>query len=171
MPRLVLLLFVAICVRPVVAQDVTLEYRVKAAYLYNFVKFVEWPDASEKGPVNICVAGHNPFGHVLTDTVRGESIEGRPLTARVILEPEAGCDVLFIPDGAAASVYLKAARGMPTLTVGESDDFLQQGGIIEFVNDGHNVRFAISMDAADEAKLQVSSRLLRLAVNTPRVTR
>jgi hypothetical protein len=117
MARLVLLLFVATCVRPVVAQDVALEYRVKAAYLYNFVKFVEWPDASEKGPVNICVAGHNPFGHVLADTVRGESVDGRPLTARVILEPEAGCDVLFIPDGAAASVYLKAARGMPTLTV------------------------------------------------------
>jgi hypothetical protein len=64
-----------------------------------------------------------------------------------------------------------AARGTPTLTVGEADDFLALGGIIAFVNDGHNVRFAVSIEAADQAKLMISSRLLRLAVNTPRSNR
>jgi hypothetical protein len=150
---------------PAAAQEVSLEYRVKATYLYNFVKFIEWPATARTGPVTVCVAGRNPFGTVLDDTIRGEVVRGRPLIARVILEPDAGCQVLFIPEGAAAA-YLRSARGTPTLTVGETSDFLALGGIISFVNDGRYVRFAISTDAAEQAQLQVSSRLLQLAINT-----
>jgi len=73
--------------------------------------------------------------------------------------------VLFVPEGAAAA-YLRTARGTPTLTVGETDDFLTEGGVIAFVKQGSNVRFAISTEAADQARLRVSSRLLQLAVNT-----
>jgi hypothetical protein len=148
------------------AQDVSLEYRVKATYLYNFVKFIEWPAGVRNGPITVCVAGHNPFGTVLDDTIRGEVVRGRPITARVILEPEPGCQVLFVPEGAAVSAYLRAARGTPTLTVGETSDFLARGGIIAFVNEGRYVRFSISTDAAEQAQLQVSSRLLQLAINT-----
>jgi hypothetical protein len=155
----------------VAAQNVAPEYHVKAAYLYNFVKYVEWPAPGNTGPVNICVAGRNPFGNVLADTIKGEQIEGRPLTQRVILEPEDGCHVIFIPEGAATSAYLRAARGVPTLTVGETDDFLEQGGIIQFVSVANNIRFAINTAAAEQARLQVSSRLLRLAVNTSRDAR
>jgi len=150
---------------PAAAQEVSLEYRVKATYLYNFVKFIEWPPATRTGPVTICVAGRNPFGTVLDDTIRGEVVRGRSLNVRVILEPDAGCQVLFIPEGAPPA-YLRSARGTPTLTVGETSDFLALGGVINFVTDGGHVRFAISTDAAEQAQLQISSRLLQLAINT-----
>ena len=160
-----LILTLAIGVRPAAAQDVSLEYHVKAAYLYNFVKFVQWPPEAREGPLNICIAGRNPFGTVLAETIHEENVDGRMLTSRVILEPEPDCHVLFVPEGAAAA-YLRAARGTPTLTVGETDDFLTEGGVIAFVKQGSNVRFAISTEAADQARLRVSSRLLQLAVNT-----
>jgi hypothetical protein len=160
----VLLVALTLGVRPAIGQDVSLEYQVKAAYLYNFVKFVQWPDTARPGPLIICIAGRNPFGTVLAETIRDEVVNGRTLASRTILEPDPACQVLFVPDGAPPA-YLRAARGTPTLTVGESPDFLEQGGIINFVKEGPNVRFAISTEAAAEAGLQVSSRLLRLAVN------
>src|SRR4051812_7403633 len=76
----------------------TLEYRVKAAFILNFVRYVEWPeDSLGPGPLTICVAGHNPFGNALVETVQGETIGNRPLAVRVILEPEPGCHVIFMP--------------------------------------------------------------------------
>jgi hypothetical protein len=145
------------------AQDASLEYRVKAAYLFNFVKFVEWPPAAASGPLVICVAGRNPFGDALTTTVRGESVNGRAIAVRVIPEPDPGCHVVFVPDGSTASTYLRTARGTPTLTVGESADFLMQGGVIAFVLEGGKVRFDINTEAAARAELKISSRLLRVA--------
>ena len=145
------------------AQEVPLEYRVKAAYLFNFAKFVEWPDAGATGPITICVAGRNVFGDALADTVKGETINGRPLAVRLILEPQPGCHIVFVPRGAAASAYLRSARTSPSLTVGESPDFIEQGGIVNFTREGANVRFEIDSDAAERAGLRISSRLLRLA--------
>src|ERR1700752_5138115 len=115
-------------------QDVPLEYRVKAAYLFNFAKFIEWP--TEPGPLTICVAGRNVFGDVLSDTVKGETINGRPIVVRVLLEPEPGCHITFVPRGAAAPAYLRAARSLPELTVGESPAFIARGGIVNFVVEG-----------------------------------
>jgi hypothetical protein len=157
----VLLLAVAAQSRPA-AQDVSTEYRVKAAFLYNFVKFVEWPSRTEPGPIVICVAGRNPFGSILDDTIRGETVRGRTLAARVILEPDPGCHVTFVPTGA-STAYLRAARGTPTLTVGESPDFIQQGGLIRFYLDGGTVRFEINRDGAERSGVRISSRLLQLA--------
>lgn len=145
------------------AQDIAVEYQVKAAFLYNFVKFVEWPGPSLAGPLTICVAGRNPLGTFLEDTVRGETVGGRPIAARVVLEPESGCHVVFVPKGAASATYLRAARNTPTLTVGESPSFIDMGGIINFVIDGGRVRFEINPQAADRAQLRISSRLLQLA--------
>ena len=157
---LVLILFAALGAHPV-AQTGSLEYEVKAAYLFNFLKFVEFPETT--GPINICVAGRNPFGTLLEDTVRGEQIQGRPVTTRVILEPEPNCHVIFVAKEAATSAYLNAARGSSTLTVGESPAFIMQGGIVNFVRQGNNIRFEIDPAAADQAKLRISSRLLQLA--------
>ncbi len=145
------------------AQGVPLEYRVKAAYLYNFVKFVEWPAGAGAGPLVICVAGRNPFGDVLNETVQGETVNGRPLETRVVLEPDPACRVLFIPQGAAAATYLRATRGTPTLTIGEARDFIAQGGIVNFLVENGNVRFEIDAEAAERGNLKISSRLLRLA--------
>ena len=90
------------------AQDVPLEYRVKAAYLFNFVRFVEWPPAPGDGPVEICVVRPNPFGDVLTETLRGERLNGRPVVPRVVDTPDEGCQVVFVPAGSPAA---PAARG------------------------------------------------------------
>jgi hypothetical protein len=156
----VLLLAMSVLVR---GQGVPLEYRVKAAYLYNFIKFVDWPSRAPTGPVTICIAGRNPFGDVLTETIQGESVNGRPLQIRVVLEPDSSCHVLFVPQGGPAATYLRAARGSPLLTVGESRDFIAQGGIINFIVEDGSVRFEIDADAAERAELKISSRLLRLA--------
>ena len=143
------------------SQDVSAEYRVKAAYLYNFVKFVEWP--GESSSLTICVAGRRVFGTLLEDIVRGEAVDNRRLDAREILEPDDGCHVVFVPEGAAASAYLRAARGRPVLTVGETSAFMAQGGIARFYIDAGNVRFEINPAAAEQAGLRISSRLLQLA--------
>ena len=148
------------------AQEVPLEYRVKAAYLFNFAKFVEWPGPGATGPITICVAGRNVFGEALTDTVRGEAINGRPLAVRVILEPQPGCHIVFVPRGAAAPAYLRGTRSFPSLTVGEAPDFIEQGGIVNFKLEGANVRFEIDAGAAEKSGLRISSRLLRLARGT-----
>ncbi len=144
-------------------QEATLEYRVKAAFLFNFAKFVEWPPETAGGPLAICVAGRNVFGESLSDIVRGETINGRPIEVRVILEPEPGCHVIFVPRGAAVTAYLRAARELPSLTVGESPDFIGLGGIVNFTLEGTNVRFEIDSAAAERVGLRISSRLLRLA--------
>jgi hypothetical protein len=146
-----------------IAQDVSLEYRVKAAYLFNFAKFVEWPPAARRGALTICVAGRNVFGDALERTVTGESVDGRPLAVRVILEPMDGCHILFVPRGAAAPAYLRASQDAPVLTGGEMPRFIDEGGVANFVLEGTNVRFEISQPAAERVGLRISSRLLRLA--------
>ena len=125
------------------AQDASLEYQVKAAYLYNFVKFIEWPAVPRSGALTICTAGGNPFGAALDDIVRGESIDGRAIATRTIEAPQSGCDVVFVPRGVPAAEYLRAARTAPVLTVGESPDFIAQGGIVNFVRDAGMIRFEI----------------------------
>jgi hypothetical protein len=138
------------------AQEISLEYRVKAAYLFNFAKFVEWPPSAPAGPLTICVAGRDVFGDILAETIKGETLEGRSLAARVILEPEPGCHIVFVPRGSATPAYLRAARNLPALTVGEAPDFIDQGGIINFILDGANVRFEIDQAAADRVGLRIS---------------
>ena len=159
MRRLLLSCMILASALPAAAQDVPLEYRVKAAYLYNFLKYIEWPEGTP-APFTICVAGRNPFGEVLADTVRGERVAGRAVVTRVVNESD-GCHIMFVPRGTAAAPYIRGAHG--TLTVGESPDFLAQGGTILFVQEGGSVRFQIDDEAAMRAGLRISSRLLRLS--------
>ena len=144
------------------AQEVANEYRVKAAYLYNFVKYVEWPDTSKRR-ILICVAGHNPFGTLLDSMVRNERVHGVPLVTEVIIEARTDCDVLFTPSKANIPAYLRGVAGLPTLTVGETPGFVEQGGMIRFYPEGVNVRFEINPVAATRVNLKISSRLLQLA--------
>jgi len=170
-----LLAAVLLCAGPAVtsAQDAGLEYRVKAAYLFNFTKFVEWPEAAFTGgrsfSFSICVAGRNPFGPALTATLVGETAAGLPLAARVVSAGgAAGCHVLFVPASVPAGPYLRGVGTSPVLTVGESPGFLAQGGAINFVVDDGRVRFEINQAAAERAQLRISSRLLQLGRgNTP----
>jgi YfiR/HmsC-like len=148
---------------PWAAAKISLEYQVKAAYLLNFAKFVEWPADARTGPITICVAGQNPFGDVLEETLRGEMVNDRALAQRLIQSPDPACHVVFVPQGTPTmAVYLRP-RDTPTLTVGEVPDFINQGGIINFVLEDGKVRFQIDPKAAGRADLRISSHLLRLA--------
>jgi len=139
------------------------EYDVKAVFLYNFVRLVEWPAGAPTGPIRICVAGAHPIVDKLQETVRGETVGGQALTVRSISQPDPACEVLFIPRRASESEYMRAVEGKPVLTVGESPDFIQQGGIVNFFFEGKRVRFEINPAAAARANLRISSRLLQLA--------
>ena len=162
--RRLALAVVAASVLTVAAQDASLEYRVKAAYLLNFTKFVDWPpSAIEGGPFTICVAETNPFGPVLAGTVSGETAAGHPLASRVVRATAASCQVLFIPRDVPAAPYLRSIGNDAVLTVGESPEFLRQGGMINFVLDHGRVRFEINQETAARNQLKISSRLLRLA--------
>ena len=137
---------------------------IKAAFLYNFVRLVEWPAGASNGSMRICIAGPHPIQERIEETVRGETVEGQPLTVRSILQPDTACDVLFSPRRfAAAQEYLRAVENRPVLTVGETPDFIQLGGIVNFFLEGKRVRFEINPTAAARVNLRISSRLLQLA--------
>jgi hypothetical protein len=154
---------------PVSAQA-SAEYDVKAAFLYNFAKFVEWPaDAFDApgSPMALCIVGKDPFGDVLDTLVRGETLQGRPLIVhrtRDLLEVR-DCHVVFLSrtETARQDEVLATARGAGILTVGEGDSFLREGGIIRFVLEANRVRFEVNLDAAERSGFKVSSKLLRLA--------
>ncbi len=145
------------------------EYQVKAAFLYNFAKFVEWPsDAfrTPKDPIVVCVLGHNPFGNALEEVIRGKSIEGRALAIRQVTDAEEAnaCQILFI--GSAEGKRFRSLWGNikpGILTVGEEQGFAAGGGMINFKLEGGRVRFEINMGAAELAQLHISSKLLSLA--------
>jgi|SRR5690348_2285263 uncharacterized protein DUF4154 len=146
------------------------EYQVKAAFLYNFAKFVEWPAQafpSSSAPFRICVLGRDPFGDTFTGIVQGKLISGHPIVALTL--PSAAevrpCHVLFIgnTDSATLKAALDRMRGFPILTVGESADFLALGGMINFVLEDDRVRFEINLAAAELHHLKLSSKLLAVA--------
>jgi hypothetical protein len=146
------------------------EYQVKAAFLYNFVKFIQWPAQTFPGssePIVICVLGQDPFGRSLDDTVAGRAIDGRSLTIHRLstVKQTAGCHVLFI--SAAENKYLPSTfaevktRGL--LTIGDSCASGTDGVIINFKMGDGKVYFEINVNEAERAKLRISSRLLSLA--------
>jgi uncharacterized protein DUF4154 len=151
------------------AQEVE-EYQVKAAFLYNFAKFVEWPAQAFKtpqDPIVVCVLGHNPFGSALEDVMRGKSIEGRAFAFRQVsgLEEASSCQILFISSLEGKHFHSLYGNANPAriLTVGEAQGFASAGGVINFKLDGGHVRFEINVGAAEHAQLQISSKLLSLA--------
>jgi hypothetical protein len=154
---------ISVTVAAAQAPEQSLEYQVQAAYLYNFVKFVDWPAGTLSGAITICTAGNTPVAPALEQIVRDEVIGGHRLAVRTIEAPQAACNVVFVPHDVGAGEYLRATRTAPVLTVGEAPDFIAQGGIINFVRDAGMMRFEIDQEAARRARLQISSRLLRLA--------
>jgi hypothetical protein len=145
------------------------EYDVKAAFLYNFTKFVEWPSSAfhdDSSSLRLCVLGEDPFGESL-ETVAEEAVDGRTLTVVRTgwMSDPAGCQILFISRSESKRLprILAAVQGAPVLTVSDVDGFLEQGGIINFLLQGSKVRFEINQQRADQAGLKISSKLLRLA--------
>jgi hypothetical protein len=144
------------------------EYEVKAAYLYNFGRFVRWPEATTGGETfPVCTIGRDPFGATLDGLLAGESIDGRRLVALRLtsLESANACRILFVgrTEESRLATVLGAVSGLPILTVSDLPRFAQRGGMIEFVLDDNRVRFEIDLDAAEASGLRLASELLRVA--------
>jgi hypothetical protein len=142
---------------------------VKAAFIYNFAKFVEWPASSfdsATAPLRLCVLGSNPLYADLQNIVAEKRIGSRSLQVRRVEAVEIkDCHVLFL--GSVESYRLQqalqAAQGTGVLTIGDVAGFLDQGGMINFVFDQNRIRFEVNLKAAQGAHLQLSSKLLSLA--------
>ncbi len=149
------------------ADEHSLEYQVKAAFLLNFTKFIEWPAdafASDRAPITICVLGDDPFGNALDQIVAGEAVNARKLAIERLRRAPASkaCQVLFI--GKPEKDYkILTGLGNGVLTVGEGDSFLRNGGMIAFVLDNRRVRFDINQTAVEGGQLKMSSKLLTVA--------
>jgi hypothetical protein len=144
------------------------EYDVKAAYLFNFLQFVTWPGeafGAPSVPVRLCIVGHNPFGTVLAALTRNETVNGHPIEVATTGDDRElrGCHVAFIPSNVSAGPPLRAMASLPIVTVGETDGFLEAGGIIRFIVVNDRVRFDVNLRAAMKGGLTLSSRLLQVA--------
>lgn len=151
------------------AQD-TDEYRVKAAFLYNFAKFVEWPTQAFKGPsdpIVIGVLGKDPFGDALVAAAAGKTLGGRGFLVREVTDPQqaAQCHILFVSSSERKRLGSLIAQiaGLAILTVGESDNFTAEGGVVNFKIESGTVRFQINVEAARKQQLHISAKLLSLA--------
>lgn len=145
------------------------EYAVKAAFLYNFAKFVEWPAEAFEGPqaaVTFCILGEDPFAGELERVIAGKMVRGRPVAIRYFPRPEGleRCRILFVSSSERdrfGEILVAVRRGI--LTVGEDERFARAGGIINFTLRNSRIRFQIDQGAAARAGLAISSRLLELA--------
>jgi hypothetical protein len=153
----------------VFAQSIN-EYQVKAAYLYNFAKFIQWPPeafASDQSPLSLCIVGEDPFGQPLDGIAQGKMINGHALIVRrtTSLDDLKNCQIVFIGSGdkKRLSELLRRLKGSSALAVGESRDFTGMGGSIQFYLEDDRIRFSINVDALQRAHLTASSKLLALA--------
>lgn len=152
------------------AETVMNEYQVKALFLLNFTKYVDWPAASfadANTPITIDLVAGAKFGEVVKLAAEGKTVLGRRVVVELIEKGKnpQSCHVLFISgsEKRLLSDLLKKTKGLSVLTVGEDDQFLEQGGVIQFVKKAERIRLEINLDAAREAKLQISSKLLNVA--------
>ncbi len=146
------------------------EHRVKAVFLFNFSRFVEWPPSAftaADAPFVIGVFGRDPFGSDLDDVARGETVNGRQLLVKRVrtVEEAAACQILFIPQSERANLdeILTALARSNTLTVSDLDGAARHGAMIRLVTDHDKVRLRINVESARAAGLTISSKLLRAA--------
>jgi hypothetical protein len=145
------------------------EYELKAGFLYNFAKYVEWPaDAFEKAetPITIAIVGTDPFGQVLEKTLKDRQAQDRKFS--IVRYRDVGelkpCHILFIPKTEKTRAdILKKVQGWPTLTVGEAEGFAQSGGAVNILIEKERPRLEINQEVAEKAKLTIQARLLKLA--------
>jgi hypothetical protein len=148
------------------------EYQIKAAFLFNFARFVQWPTnalAASTSPMIIGVLGENPFHNDLALTLRNKSVDDHPLVIKEFSSAAeaTNCHILFISASEKPRLpnIINGLKGSSVLTVGEMDQFTESGGMINFVLQGSKIRFQINNNAASSAGLKISSKLLALALN------
>src|ERR1700676_5827956 len=149
------------------------EYLIKAGFIYNFAKFVEWPSAAfspANFPIVIGVLGTDPFGNVLDRIVEDKKLGPRGFVVRRYkwgkdVKDLRDCKILFVSASERTHVdeILQSVKGLPILTVGETPGFAERGGVIRFTLEDNRVRFEVNVDAAHQAELNISSPLLTLA--------
>lgn len=156
---------------PVDVQSQTVhEYEIKAAFLYNFVKFVEWPNEvlpETSDTITVCVLGGGDPSVEPLESIQGKIVRGRRLSVRRIraIKDVESCHVLFISSSEESRLpqIMQSLHGSSVLTVGEMEGFIPSGGIINFVVERNKVRFEINPTSAERARLKLSSQLLSLA--------
>jgi len=146
------------------------EYEVKAAFLFNFAKFVEWPaDAFDdpKSPIVVGILGDDPFGSIIEKTVAGKTVREKEFVIKRSrrIEDVERCHILFVSSSEEARLreILDKVKNSNVLTVGDTEGFAGRGGIINLTKEQNKVRFEINVDAAKRAGLKISSKLLKLA--------
>ncbi len=150
------------------AQQVN-EYDIKAAYVFNLTKFVEWPPQVFKNgadPIKICIFGQSPVQEALLEAVKGERIDDRTLLVRQVaaVEQVRGCHLAFIASSERkrALAILEDLKTSGTLTVGETESFLDEGGAVNFRLEGNKVRIEVNLNAVERQGLRISPKLLSL---------
>ena len=168
-PSLAFAVLVALCLpAPPLSAQQALETDVKAAFLYNFTKFVDWPSPPTAAePFRLCVVSDDALRQSLERTIEGENVNGRPLQSLVPRSPDEArtCQMLFVghAQGEREARLLAAVRDLPVLTVSDTNDFAVRGGGIEFVRENNRLRFDVNVPGAERAGIKVSSRLLKVA--------
>ena len=172
--RAAFLLLLWFCVGAARAAGGPGEYEVKAVFLFNFSQFVDWPASAfpdDRSPLVVGVLGQDPFGAALDEAVRGETVNGRPLSIRRYerIEDVDACHILFIERTQQEQLdqILESLRDRSCLTVSDAEGFAAAGGIIQFVTIDNRIRLQINLDAAKLANLTISSKLLRPAQIVP----
>ena len=144
------------------------EYRVKTAFLYNFSRFVTWPEATlqDRTEFTLCVIGTDPFGTEL-DNLAGKAVKKQTLVIRRLssLAMLDNCELVYIGENTDLTEVLLLLREQPVLTVSDAAGFIEEGGIIQFMLVHNKVRFRINARAANNAGLNISSKLLSLAIS------
>jgi len=146
------------------------EYQVKAAFLFNFTKFTNWPPSvfpSANAPIVIGIVGEDPFGKTIDDLVSGEAVGGHPLVVKRLRADDdlRACHLLFISrsEKERLPAVLSQLKGSPVLSVGEFNGFAEQGGMVNLLLANKSVKIEINQAAAEQAGLQISAKLLKLA--------
>jgi hypothetical protein len=153
-------------------QDPALEYQVKAAYLFNFAKFFEWPAeafAGRAAPLTLCIAGRDPFGTALS-AFEGRLVQARPLRVRrgVTAQELPGCHMLFLAESEERRMqqFLRVAAARPIVTVSDIDGFMDAGGSIGLVDAEQRIQFEVNLASLKQANVRMNFQLLGLARNT-----
>lgn len=150
-------------------EEISREYRIKAAYLYNLSKFITWPgedQLAKDAPITLCVYGYNPFSDYL-EKLREHPVKGRTIAVRYIAENQSAdeCELLFISQHNATAPKLLAAPAPypPILTVSDDRDFLMRGGMVALITVTNNVQLDINLTRAKQAGFVFSANLLEVA--------
>jgi hypothetical protein len=146
------------------------EYQVKAAFIYKFASYIQWPPitgVASARPFVIGIFGKDPFGQSFDQIVRGQSVQGRPVVIRRLqgIEDASSCDILFISDSEKGNLrrIFAVLHDAPVLTIGDADRFGERGGMIHLTTENNRIRFDINVKAIERARLKAASQLLRLA--------